>query len=264
MAAPGDVLTLVGMNKLIAAASPRQLARTAGSLSVVNIFVGFFALGYVPSVIAVTGNAAATVHNIQAHELLYRFGLAGHVVVTVTNIGLAVVSYELFKIVNRRLAMLDVFFILVATAIEAAAIIGDFVPLVLLNGAHGGLPSELLNTLAYTPVSLSAYSYDVYTVFFGFDYLIPAAILAYNATFIPRFFGPLLAIDGLGYLTNGFASMISPGFAVHLVPYILLPILVAEGSLALWFLIVGVDERRWAEKAEAAGHTDFMWHVAPA
>ena len=249
------------MNNLIAAASPRQLARTAGALSLVNILIGFFALGYVPSVIVVTANAAATVHNIQAHEMLYRFGVAGHVVVTVTNVGLAVVFYELFKVVNRRLAMLEVFFILVATAVEAAATIGDFVPLVLLDGARGGVTADLLQTLGYIPINLSAYSYAVYTVFFGFDYLIPAAILAYNATFIPRLFGPLFAIDGLGYLTNGFATMISPGFAARLVPYILLPILIAEGSLTVWFLIVGVDERRWAEMA--ARRADFRWH-APA
>ena len=231
-------------------------------MSLVNILVGFFALGYIPSVIVVTGNAVATVHNLQAHELLYRFGLAGHVVVTMTNVGLAVVSYELFKVVNRRLAMLEVFFVLVATAIEAAATIGDFAPLVLLDGTRSGLTSDLLHTLAYMPINLSAYSYAVYTVFYGLDYLIPAAILAYNATFIPRLFGPLLAIDGVGYLTNAFASMISPDFAARLVPYILLPIVVAEGSLCLWFLIFGVDERRWAEKAKVAGGADLVWQLA--
>ena len=84
--------------------------------------------------------------------------------------------------------------------------------------------------------------------------------LGYNATFIPRLFGPLLAIDGIGYLTNAFASMISPDFAARLVPYILLPIVVAEGSLCLWFLIFGVDERRWAEKAK--GRRPRRLHVA--
>src|SRR5919106_1089371 len=38
---------------------------------------------------------------------------------TTSSVPLAVIFYELFKVVNRRLALLDAFFILVATAIEA-------------------------------------------------------------------------------------------------------------------------------------------------
>ncbi len=101
----------------IAAASPRQLARTAGGLYSLNILGGFFAIALVPSIIGVTGDAAATAHNIHANELLYRLGLLAHVLITVTNVGLAVIFFELFKVVNRRLAMLVVFFTLVGTAL---------------------------------------------------------------------------------------------------------------------------------------------------
>jgi hypothetical protein len=48
-------------------------------------------------------------------KLLFGRGLAAHVVVTLTNIPLALIFYELFKVGNRRVALLDVFFILVAT-----------------------------------------------------------------------------------------------------------------------------------------------------
>jgi Domain of unknown function (DUF4386) len=50
---------------------------------------------------------AATARNIQAHEPLYRLGLAAHIVVTVTNIPMAVIFYDLLKVVSRRLALLD-------------------------------------------------------------------------------------------------------------------------------------------------------------
>src|SRR6266516_3021201 len=101
-------------------ASPRQLARIAGALYLINIVLGAFATAIVPAIVVVSGDAAATAHNIQTHELLYRLGLVAHLVVTVTNVPLALIFYELFKVVNRRLALLDAFFILVATAIEAA------------------------------------------------------------------------------------------------------------------------------------------------
>ncbi len=114
------------MDSIADTTSPRYLARTAGALYLINIVLGAFAIGIVPAIIAVGPDAAATAHNIQTHELLYRLGLAAHVVVTVTNVPLAVIFYDLFKVVNRRLALLDAFFILVATAIEAAGLLNQF------------------------------------------------------------------------------------------------------------------------------------------
>src|SRR5437588_11624615 len=110
-------------------ASPRQLARMAGALYLINIVLGAFATAIVPAIVVVSGDAAATAHNIQTHELLYRLVLVAHLVVTVTNVPLALIFNELFKVVNRRLASLDASFILVATAIEGAGTVAAFTPL---------------------------------------------------------------------------------------------------------------------------------------
>jgi hypothetical protein len=95
----------------VAGASPRRLARLAGALYLVNIIGGAFAIGVVPALLF-TSDPATTAANIQAHELLYRSGLAAHLVVTMTNVPLAMIFYELFKVVNRRLALLNASFIL--------------------------------------------------------------------------------------------------------------------------------------------------------
>src|ERR671929_591310 len=155
----------------VAGASPRQLARMAGALSLINIVGGAFAIGIVPAMLVVSGDAAATAHNIQAHELLYRFSLVAHLVVTVTNVPLAVIFYELFRVVNRRLALLDACFILVATAIEAASLLTQFAPLLLLgNGPYASaLPAPQLQALAYLPSALSGIGYSIAQVFFTFD-----------------------------------------------------------------------------------------------
>jgi hypothetical protein len=129
-------------------ASPRQLARIAGALYLINIVCGAFAIGFVPATLFAS-DPATTAANIQAHELLYRSGLAAHVIVTVTNVPLALIFYELFKVVNRRVALLTAFFILVATAIEAAGLLNEFAPLVLLgNGSNtSALPAAQLQAL---------------------------------------------------------------------------------------------------------------------
>src|SRR5918911_5601192 len=170
----------------VAGASPRQLARMAGVLYLVNIVLGAFALGIVPAMVIVS-DPAATFHNIQTHELLYRLGLAGHVVVVLTNVPLAVIFYELFKVVNRRLALLDVFFILVATAIEAAGLVNQFTPLILLGNESltSALPAAQLQALAYIPNVLSGINYRIHTVFFGFD-IICFAYLVLRSRFLPK------------------------------------------------------------------------------
>jgi hypothetical protein len=129
-------------------ASPRQLARIADALYLINIVCGAFAIGFVPATLFAS-DPATTAANIQAHELLYRSGLAAHVIVTVTNVPLALIFYELFKVVNRRVALLTAFFILVATAIEAAGLLNEFAPLVLLgNGSNTrALPAAQLQAL---------------------------------------------------------------------------------------------------------------------
>ena len=234
-------------------ASPRQLARIAGALYLINIVLGAFATAIVPAIVVVSGDAAATAHNIQTHELLYRLGLVAHLVVTVTNVPLALIFYELFKVVNRRLALLDAFFILVATAIEAAGLLNEFAPLVLLGSgpSTSALPAAQLQALAYLPTVLSGIHYSIHTVFFGFDIII-FAYLVLRSTFLPRAISVLLAIDGLAYLVYSFTNLLAPGFAAQLVPWIQLPALIGEGSLCLWLLLVGVDVERWKERASAA------------
>jgi hypothetical protein len=216
---------------VVANASPRRLARIVGALSLVNIVAGGFALGIVPAMLVVPGDPAATAHNFQTHELLYRLGIAAHLVITVTNVPMAVVAYDLFKVVNRRVARLDLCLTLVATAVEAAAVLGQSAPQILPDSG-----------------------YSFYTVFYGVDDFCVAYLLI-NSTFLPRVFGVLIAIDGLAYLVNSFANLLAPGLAAHLVPWIQLPILPAEGSLCLWLLIAGVDVTRWKEQARSAIRT---------
>jgi Domain of unknown function (DUF4386) len=236
----------------VAGASPRQLARMAGALYLINIIGGAFAISIVPAIVGVS-DPAVTAHNIQTHELLYRSGLAAHVVVTVTNVPLALIFYELLKVVNRRLALLDAFFILVATAIEAAGLVNQFASLFLLSSQSytSAIPAAQLHALAYLPLDLSSIDYSVHTVFFGFD-IITAAYLVYRSTFLPKAIGVLLAIDGVAYLVYSFADFLAPGFAGQLVPWIQLPALFGEGSLCLWLLVVGVDVERWKKAASAA------------
>jgi hypothetical protein len=237
----------------VAGASPRQLARIAGGLYLIVIVGGAFAIGYVPAALVVSGDAAATAHNIQAHELLYRLGLVAHIAILPCNVALAIIFYDLFKVVNRRVALLVAFFTLVGTAFEGANLLNQFTPLILLEGGRSlsTVTAEQLQAQVSTPLELQAIGFNLGQVFFG-CYILSAAYLVFRSTFLPRTVGVLLAIGGVCYLTYSFAAFLSPGFAAHLLPFILAPGGLGELSLCLWLLVMGVNAQRWNEQAGTA------------
>ena len=249
----GMIVSTVVMTERMTDASPRRLARIAGGLYLINIVAGAFAIGYVPAAIVVPGNAAATAHNILAHELLYRLGLAAHIFILPLNIPLAVIFFELFQVVNRRLSWLVVFFTLVGTAVEAAQVLNGFTPLILLEGMRSlsALTAEQLQAQVSVPLQLQVIGYSLGQVFYT-GYLLAAGYLIVRSTFLPRAVGVLLAIGGICYLIYSFADFLSPDFAAHLVPYIQVPSGLGELALCLWLLVVGVNLQRWKERASAA------------
>jgi hypothetical protein len=224
--------------RTISGASPRQLARIAGALYLINVVGGAFAIGYVQATLF-SSDPAVTAANLQAHQLLYRLGLAVHVLVTVTNVPLALIFYELFKGVSRRIALLDAFFILVATAIEAGGLSTQFAPLALLSNRVGPVPAEQFQELVSLSGHLSHADYTIYTVFFGLD-LLCLAYLVLRSSFLPRAIGVLLAVDGVAYLAYAFTDFLAPDLANGLTPWIQLPAPLAEGLLSVWLLVFGV------------------------
>jgi hypothetical protein len=181
----------------MADASPRQLARIAGCLYLIVIVGGFFAIGYVPAALVVPGDAAATAHNILAQEVLYRWGIVAHVIILLCNMPLAVIFYDLFKVVNRRLALLVVFFTLVGTAVEGATLLTQFTPLILVEGGRSlsAVTAEQVQAQVSASLELQAIGYSLSQVFYT-CYILSAAYLVFRSTFFPRALGVLLALGG--------------------------------------------------------------------
>ena len=82
-------------------------------------------------------------------------------------------------------------------------------------------------------------------VFFG-GFCIAIGTLIARSRFLPRLLGLLMVLAGVCYIANSFAGFLSPALGARLFPWILLPCLVAELSLALWLLVKGVDTRHLA------------------
>jgi hypothetical protein len=104
---------------------------------------------------------------------------------------------------------------------------------------------EQLHALALMFLELNAMAVDMCFVFFGF-YCLLIGYLIFRSAFLPRILGVLMALAGLGWLT-----FLSPPLADYFSPYIQVLGILAELSLCLWLLVMGVNVQRWKEQAGA-------------
>ena len=65
-------------------------------LYLIIAIIGGFSIGYMPSVIIAEGNAVLTFQNLIDNQELFRWGIAGDIVVMVLEIVLTVMLYHLF------------------------------------------------------------------------------------------------------------------------------------------------------------------------
>ena len=240
--------------KWIAERSHRRKARIAGFLYLLSIVGALFVpFSVAPSGMMLGDAALPTAAKILASQPLYVLGGAAQLIVYACDIGLALIFYELLKPVSRSVALLATFFRLVFVAIASANILNHFAPLIFLSGGDDliSFKPDQLQALALVFIRLRTFGFDIALVFFGFHCLLVGYLL-FRSTFFPRILGIALAIGGMDYLANILATAIPPAIGAHLFPYIMLPAGVAEISLTLWLIIVGVNVQRWEEQASAA------------
>lgn len=233
----------------IAEASPRVTARLAGFSWSMTFLTGGLAL-VVGGRFVVAGNAAATAAGILAHEPQFRLGIAANLIATAFYVAATLFVYELLKPVSRKLSLLAAFFSLVGCAIGAVGAYSQLDPLAVLKGAQtlSVFSAEQLQALAFMVLRMSSQAANPSFLFFGLHcFLVGCLIL--RSTFLPRLVGALMVLAGLGWLTFCMASLLSPPLARHLFPYIMIPGMLGEGSLALWLLVMGVNGERWEEQA---------------
>jgi hypothetical protein len=234
-------------------AKPRVMARLAGALYGISAMPAGFSV-FVLQKLVVRGDPAATATNILGSETLFRLGFVADLVGIMFVVGSLLFLYELLKPVGRSLALLMVFFCLIGSSIQAINSLQDLTALLLLKGGSitTALTTAQSQALAFVFLRMHALTYDLAMAFFGvFAILIGCLVL--KSTFVPRVFGVLMAIDGLGYITFSFATFLSPPFAARLYPYVpMATALLGEASLMLWLLVRGVNAQRWVEQASAA------------
>src|SRR5688572_32906437 len=87
-----------------------RYARAAGVAILLSIVFGAIGEAWIPGIIVVRGDAAATAANIVGRPTLFRLGFAAYLVEGICDIALTVLFYVLLRPVNRNLALISAFF----------------------------------------------------------------------------------------------------------------------------------------------------------
>jgi hypothetical protein len=221
--------------------APTRQARIAGLLYLLVIFGGLFAELFVRGSLTVPGDAAATARAIADSELLWRWGIAVHLLYLVAAVVVAVLLYGIFRPVQRTLAGLALVFDLVSVTIEAYNLLHLWVPVATVeeSGAITALDESQQQALAYLAVRLFATGWSFALLMFaGFCVLV--GVLIVRSRLIPRVIGALMIAAGACYFVNSLALILSAALSRALVPWILLPSFLGELSLAVWLAAKGV------------------------
>jgi Domain of unknown function (DUF4386) len=193
--------------------STKKTARIAGVLYLVNGVTGFFSIIYVPSKLFLSGNAAATAHNILASERLFRLGIASEVICAVEYIYLLWILYRLLSGVSKTHASLMVIFGVAFVPIMCMNAVSEIAALMLLRGADF-LPvfnQPQRESLAMLFLGVRRYGYDVGWIF-GL-WLFHFGVCVWKSGFLPRFLGALLIAACFGYLAVSLTQFLLPSYA---------------------------------------------------
>jgi hypothetical protein len=194
--------------------------------------------------LVVKGDAAATAAGLLLHETSWRLGIAGDLLAVVSYIVVTALFYELFKPVNRSLALIAAFFSLVGCAIQAFACAFWLAPFVALGGEPSSsvFKPDQLQALAFMSLKMYGPVYKIGLVFFGLYNLMNGSLIL-KSTFLPRFLGLFMVIAGLPFLV-----FLLP-LGKDLSPFAVAPAALGEGLLLVWLLVKSVDAHKWTEQA---------------
>lgn len=226
--------------------SPLALARTLGILGLLGIVTGAFQIGYVQNALIVPGNPAVTLHNLLAHQALFRAGFSAHLFELLINIPAEILTFILLRRVNSILAALALSCGFLGIAIEAVDLLYAYLPLKLAleSSALGAFTADQLHAVANLSAQLDQAALLLSWVFYGVDEIFTGYLL-FRSRFFPRVIGILLLLSGLGYFTHGFLYFLAPAIDARIYPYVIYPCLPGEGLTNLWLAIFGINVAAW-------------------
>ena len=142
--------------------------------------------------------------------------------------------------IRKNLAVLFAFFHVVGAAIMGMNMLNPFAVQVILENAGymAAFGEDQLQAQVTFLFDMNKQGYLAAQMMFA-----PwAVILGYMillSGYIPRFFGVIYMIGGIGYLIDCLVAILLPEYLATITTFAILPMVVAEFGICLWFLFLG-------------------------
>jgi hypothetical protein len=227
--------------------SLRKQSRIAALLYFVNCLPAPFALLYVPSVLIVRGDAAATANNVRDSEALLRLGMAVELFSATVAIFAVLAFYHLFKAVSHKHAMAMMILFLISIPISYLNVLNDLAALTLARGPaflSAVFDKAQLDALVLFFLRLHNQGVILAQIFWGL-WLFPFGIAVMRSGFIPRFVGIAAIMAGCGYVISSSVSLFLPPSAQGIGD---LATILGVGELAFFWLLI------WGAKDQPSRH----------
>ena len=233
--------------------SPKRLARIGGVLYLLVGIFGGFSEGFVDPKMYVAGDAAATTGNVVANAGLVRMGVVAHLLDGTFFVFLAMTLYILLQHVHKSAARAMLILVALATGIICLNAVSEFEALRVATDssyatAFGAAGS---NALVLLLLDTQHYGTLVAQVFFGL-WLVPLGYLAYESELFPKWLGVVLVSGGVCYLVDLLAAFLVPAVGQRIHGFVVIPSAIAEISMVLYLLVVGVKKVKPAAPILAA------------
>jgi hypothetical protein len=228
--------------------SPSRLARMTGILYFLVILTGVSSEILVHNFF-VPGDIAATVNRIMAHEAIFRLAFVISLTRYAILILLVLALYKLLRSVDKDLALVMVAFALVGISIGMVSLLFQFAAPLMLN-------SSGYSTLFTTDQWHAQVQFFINMQVQGDRasqllsvWLLPPGFSIYRSGFLPKIFGILMVIAGLGYLADFLIFFLLASLNLQVAALAFL----GELPFPFWLLIKGVNVEQWKSRAlEAA------------
>ena len=233
--------------------SPKRIARIAGVLYLLLAIFGGFAQGFVEPKMYVAGDAAATAGNVVANAELVRLGVISDLVGQVNFVFLALTLYILLEHAHQSVARAMVILVALTAGITCLNAVFEFEGLRVATGAVdlAALGTTGSNAVVLLLLDAQHYGLLIAQIFFGL-WLIPLGYLAYKSEMFPRALAVLLVVGGGCYLVDLLAAFLVPGVRQTIHGYVTIPSAIAELSMLVYLLVIGVRTVKTDERTLAA------------
>jgi len=232
--------------------STKETARLPGLLYLLAAITGGFGLFYIRSYVIVPGDAAATVANLTANELLFRAAIVSTLVSQVFTFFFGLTLFHLFKEVNERLARVFLVSVMMTVGLAVANQLNNLEALMVLTQADylKVFSLEQLKAMAMLSLRVANSPGQGLLEIFWTPYFFSFGLLVFRYRFLPKVLGILLMMMGVGYAINILDKFLVPQF--HPVMFTRLAMLLgALGGIPtiLWLLIKGIKVKPLDEPA---------------